>query len=216
MKSSNKKFTVKQIVAYAVSILCLIFCIGITIEVISANTQNRPPRVLGISVSYVPTDSMEPTIMAGEYIMFKKASFEDAEVGDIVIYRSNNNNMYIVHRVLEKYDDYLITKGDNNTLPDNDKIYPDMIYGEYVMTVGILSVFSGGISKNAIFFILIFIFIIMIGMQVVSIIIKSKTDEINKNTEEEKKKLLEQLRMEILQEELEKLRQQNKDKEDAE
>lgn len=215
MEGSKKKFTTKQIVSYVISILCLLLCIGITVEVISANTQKRPPRVFGISVSYVPTESMEPTIMAGEYIMFTKTSFDDVEVGDIVIYR-NSNDMYIVHRVIEKNNDYLIAKGDNNMLADTEKIYPDMVYGEYVMTVGILSIFSGGISKNAIFFILIIIFIIMIGMQVVSIVIKSKTEEINKNTEEEKKKLLEQLRMEILQEELEKLRQQNKDKEDAE
>ena len=209
MKSSNDKLTVKQIVSYVVSILCLVLCIAVTVEVISANTNNRPPRVFGISVSYVPTKSMEPTIMAGDYIMFCKRDFEDVELGDVIIYK-NSNDMYIVHRVIEKYDDYLIAKGDNNLVADSEKIYPDMVYGEFIMTIGILSIFSGGISKNAIFFILILIFVIMIAMQIVSMIVKSKTDELNKNTEEEKKKLMEQLRMEILQEELEKLKKQNK------
>ena len=76
------------------------------------------------------------------------------------------------------------------------------------MTLGFLSIFSGGISKNVVFTVLILIFLIMIIMQIVSIAIKNKADEIKKNTEEEKQLMLEKLKQEILAEELEKLKQQ--------
>ena len=196
---------IKRIASYVISILCLVLCIFITVEVIAANTQGRPPRVFGVSVSYVPTESMEPTIKAGEYVMYTKTSFNDVNVDDIIVYK-NSNDMFIIHRVIEKNSDYLIAKGDNNPVEDTENVTSDMVYGKYVMTIGILSIFSGGISKNLIFFILIIIFVIMIGMQIVSIVIKNKTDEVNKNIEEKKQVLIEQLKKEILEEELAKLK----------
>ena len=48
----------------------------------------------------------------------------------------------------------------------------------------------------------------MIIIQIVSIAIKNKADEIKKNTEKEKQLMLEKLKQEILAEELEKLKQQ--------
>ncbi len=211
-EQSPKKFlSVGRIVSYIISILCLVLCIFITIEVINSNRQHRPPRVFGFSVSYVPTESMAPTIAAGDYVMYSKTTFEKVGTGDIIVYKSSSG-IYIIHRVIEKHDDYLITKGDNNTIPDEEHITSDMVYGKYIMTIGFLSIFSGGISKNLIFFILILIFLAMIGMQVVSIVIKSKADKLKKNTEDERKLLIEQLKKEILEEELEKLRN-NKNKE---
>jgi len=212
ISSLKEKITVKQLIGYIITFICFIFCIAIAVEAISASTKNRPPRFFGISISYVPTASMEPTIMAGEYIMFTKTSFEDVENGDIIVYKSSRD-MYIVHRIVQVHDEYLITKGDNNLYQDNEKIYPNMVYGKYVTTVGILSIFSGGINKGVVFFLLMMVLVVMIGMQVASIVIKSKTEEINKNAEEEKKKMLDELRMEILQEELEK--QKNNENEDA-
>lgn len=209
--STKSKFSIKHIISYIASIFCLVLCIIITVEVICANTQGRPPRVFGISVSYVPTESMEPKIKAGEYVMYVQASFDDVKEDNIIVYK-NSNDMFIIHRVIEKNSDYLIAKGDNNPIEDTEEVTPNMVYGKYVMTLGFLSIFSGGISKNAIFFILIIIFVIMIGMQIVSIVIKKKTDEVNKNTEEQKKLLMEQLKREILEEELAKLRAQNTNK----
>lgn len=206
----KNKLTVKSIVAYSITIICFLFCIGIAVEVVSASVKHRPPRFFGISISHVPTKSMEPTIMAGEYIMFAKTDFDDVNVDDIIIYR-NSKDIYVVHRVIEKNDSFLITKGDNN-LYEDENIYPDMVYGKYITTVGILSIFSNGINKGLVFFLLMFVLVIMIVMQIVSIVVKNKTEQINNNIENEKKKLLEQMRLEILQEELEKMKNEQKDK----
>lgn len=210
-QSKEKNNKVGRIVSYIISILCLVLCIFITVEVIIANHEERPPKVFGLSVSYVPTESMEPTINAGEYVMYSQTSFDDVEVGNIIVYKSSTG-MYIIHRVIEKCDGYLITKGDNNTVQDKEYVTPDMVYGKYVMTIKLLSIFSGGISKNLIYFILIFIFVAMIGMQIISIVVKSKTEKIKKNTEDERKLMIELLKKEILEEELAKLKEQNKEK----
>ena len=205
---------VKTIIEYSLSFLCLFLCLYITIEVIRANTEGRPPRIFNISVSYVPTASMEPTINSNDYVMFVGADFNSVAVNDIIVYKSNTENKYIIHRVIEKYEDYLITQGDNNPIPDSEKITPDMVYGRYVMTLGLMStIFSGGISQNIIFIILVVIFVIMIIMQMVSIVIKNKTEKLKNDIEAEKEQLREELKKEILEEELRKIKEQNNKKE---
>lgn len=210
IEQKKTKSLVIRILSYTISLLCLILCIVIVVEVIQANRQNRPPRVFGLSISYVPTASMEPTISAGEYVMYSKTTFDEVDVGDIVVYR-NSEGIYIIHRIIEKQENYLITKGDNNALADNGRVTSDMLYGKYITTVGLLSIFSGGISKNLIFFILIFIFLAMIGMQITSIILKSKTEKMKKSSEADRALLIEELKKQILKEELEKLKNENKE-----
>lgn len=204
----EKKKKISHVLTYVFSILCLVLCVFITVEVIQSNQQKRPPRILGLSLSYVPTESMEPTIMPGDYVLYSQADFEDVSVGDIIIYR-NDSDIYVIHRVIEKGENFLVTKGDNNPIAD-DPISPERVYGKYIMTVGFMSLFSGGISKNVIFVILIIIFFIMIIMQIISIVVKSKIEKNNADYEESKKLMLEQLRKEILEEELEKIRNKNK------
>lgn len=209
-KPEQSQKSVGRIISYCISMLCLILCIFITVEVINSNRQQRPPRIFGLSVSYVPTASMEPTISAGEYVMYGKTDFEDVNVGDIIVYKSSSG-MYIIHRVIEKNTEYLTTKGDNNAISDTEQITPDMVYGKYIMTIHFLSIFSGGISKNLVFLILILIFTAMIVMQIISIVLKQKTEKLKKDSEADRKLLLEQLKKEILEEELEKLKQSHKE-----
>lgn len=211
-KKKDGKLTKKDIIAYIISAICMILCIFITIEVISANVSKRPPRIFGYSVSYVPTKSMEPVIMAGDYVLYKKATFDSVEEKDIIVYR-NFDDIYIIHEVISKNteDGYIIAKGVNNALADTEKVTADMVYGKYIMTVDFLSFLSGGVNQNAIFIILIGIFVIMLIMQTVSVVIKKKTDDINKKSDEDKKLLLEQLKNQILAEELEKLKKQNEE-----
>ena len=91
-----------------------------------------------------------------------------------------------------------------------------MVYGKYITTLGFMSIFSGGISKNLIFFILVIIFILMIVMQVFSMFVKGKTDELKKSKEEEKSKLIEELKLEVYKEELARLKalRENQEKEE--
>ena len=228
--NGNKKIKKSSIIGYIVSILCLLLCLYITIEVINANTKNRPPRIFGLSISYVPTGSMEPTIGARSYVMFKTADIDDFKAGsgtieenhenmsgDIVVYYNSLEKKYIIHRVVEVGEDeegkYLITWGDNNQTYDMGesealKVRDSMVYGKFVTTVGILSFLSGGTNTNAIFFILVLIFVIMIGMQVAQIFIKGKTNEIKKKQDEQKELLREEMKRQILEEEIAKLKAQ--------
>lgn len=214
MEEKNKKETplYKNVISYVVSFLCILLCLYITIEVINANTHNRPPRIFNLSVSYVPTGSMEPTISAGEYVLFKKATFDSVDVDDIIVYYNKEEAKYIIHRVIEKNEalQIITTKGDNNSVADQIEVTPGMIYGKYVTTLGFMAIFSGGINQNLIFFILVIIFVLMLAMQISSIFIKGKTDKIKEEKEKQKALLKEEMKRQIIAEELAKLKEELK------
>ena len=207
------KNKIKKIISYILTLLCVVIVLLTSIEVISATKDSRPPSLLGYSISYVPTESMEPEIEAGEYIYYKKTSFDDVDVDDIIIYKSKSGQMkgkYIVHRIVEKHDDYLIVKGDNNVINDSEHVTSDMVYGKYIDKVEILNFITRGLSVNALFFILMVLFIILLVLQFISVFAKTKKEEIEKKLEEDKQILLEQMKQEILKEELEKLKNNKK------
>ncbi len=196
--------------------LCILLCLYITIEVIAANTNHRPPRIFGLSVSYVPTQSMEPTIKAGSYIAFGYATFDNVSEGDIVVYHNDDENIFVVHRIISKDEEkgIIVTKGDNNSVQDPLVITREnnMIYGKYITTLGFMAIFSGGINQNLIFFILVIIFVIMLGMQIFSMILKGKTEALKEEKEKKKELLREEMRRQILEEELAKLKEDNNEK----
>lgn len=210
-KQEKQEPLYKKIIGYVVSMLSILLCLYITIEVINANTNNRPPKIFGLSVSYVPTPSMEPTIKTGSYIMFVEANFDSVQNGDIIVYYNDKEAKYIVHRIIEKNEEtrVITTKGDNNQLADDIEVKPNMIYGKYLTTLGFMAIFSGGINQNLIFFILVVIFVLMLGMQIASIFINKKKDELKENKEKKKELLREEMKRQILAEELAKLKAEN-------
>lgn len=232
LSSGKKKKKKNTIIGYIVSILCLLLCLYITIEVINANNHNRPPKIFNLSISYVPTESMEPTISAKDYILFKGIKFSDVYCGssdnpeenhqtgsgDIIIFYSKKEKKYIVHRAVGKGIDengnkYIITWGDNNESCDTERVTSKMVYGKYVTTLGILNIFSGGINKNIIFFILVLMFLIMIGMQVFQMTLSQKAKKIKTDRQKEEEKFKEELKMQIMKEELERIKEYNRKKE---
>ena len=137
--SGNKKSKKNSIIGYIVSILCLLLCLYITVEVINANNHNRPPKIFNLSISYVPTSSMEPTIFAEEYVLFKGIKYKDVytgsyatpeenhqyQSGDIIVFYSHKDDKYIIHRAVgrgidENGNEYIITWGDNNATQDEE------------------------------------------------------------------------------------------------
>ena len=206
----KKKVKKSNIVLYVITSILITLCLYIGISVFVGNINNRPPRVFGLSFSYVPTKSMEPEIMAGDYVMFSQASFEGTNVGDIVVYYNKVEDKYIIHRVIEKTTDYLVCKGDNNPTQDSTKVTSDILYGKYITKVDFLKVFSGGINKIAVYIVIIVLIILFFVVQIISYIVKAKQEELKEAREEEMNLLREEMRNEILKEELEKLKDKDK------
>ncbi|MDE5565890.1 MAG: signal peptidase I [Anaeroplasmataceae bacterium] len=205
-----------KIIGFVLTILCIVLCLYIAIEVIVASSSERPPRFFGVSISNVPTSSMEDTIHRGDFVLFKKASYNDIVVNDIIVYRSKTGDMagnYIIHRVIEVHDDYLITQGDNritNPLPDTEQITSDMFIGKFVCVLGFMKVFSK-MNRSVAFLILILIFLALVILQATSLFLKHKKNQLEEKKKQDALMDIELLKKQILEEELAKIRNQKKE-----
>ena len=215
-KDKKKKSFRKTLIEGIIGIVMILLCLYVTLTVVISNKKGVPPSVFGLSVSYVPSKSMEPTIHSGDYILFRKASFNGIEVDDIIIYKNKSEDKFVVHRVISiNYDDdnkkYFVTKGDNNTSEDTVKVYENIFYGKYVTRLTILSG-KGSTSSNLIFISLIIIFILMITAQITQIVLTKKNQTRKEEAEKSQLKyeqLKEQMKLEIMKEELEALKKKN-------
>ncbi|MCS7099492.1 MAG: signal peptidase I [Sulfolobales archaeon] len=70
-----------------------------------------------VALAVVEGTSMEPTLQPGDLVIIvKRVSPREISVGDVIVYRRGRN--LIIHRVIKVEGSTLITKGDNNWLPD--------------------------------------------------------------------------------------------------
>ena len=196
-----------KIIYYSLIGIFTVLCFYISFEVINAIKSDLPVSLFSYSISYVPTDSMEDEIMPGEYVLFKKTSFEQVDEKDIIVYKSKSGDMkgnYIIHRVIEEHDDYFITMGDNNPLPDEEHITSDMVIGKYIKVVK----FAGMVNNNKTLLVVILSIFVLGGFisQFVTEYLKKQQEENKVEQQKRQQELLEQLKKEILEEELNKLK----------
>lgn len=127
-----KKVLIKIVsgISIAIVILAMVVIIMGTIAI----RQGKLMNAFGYSYSIVASPSMEPAIKTGAIIISKHVDFEDLEVNDVVIYRSEKFNRYIVHRVIRKVDGELEMKGDNNSSIDEEYVNPDNYYGKVIFS----------------------------------------------------------------------------------
>lgn len=88
-----------------------------------------------IVIYSVETGSMEENIHAGDYILVVKK--DKYEVGDVITYKSNN--AYITHRIIDKKNGEITTKGDANNIED-EKIDESVIVGKVMLSGGVLNI----------------------------------------------------------------------------
>lgn len=86
---------------------------------------------------FTDTNSMDPVIDAdANSIEITPVSTADIHVGDIISYKPENFNGYLIHRVIDINEDndgwYAIVKGDNLKNPDPEKVRFEQISGVLV------------------------------------------------------------------------------------
>ena len=80
---------------------------------------------------YLFDNNINNQIQIDDLIIVKDiTSLSDIDLYDVICYK-NNKNKQIVHRVIEKNNDYVITQGDANNVDDGIPVTLDMIVGKY-------------------------------------------------------------------------------------
>lgn len=89
--------------------------IGVYMTNASKVVGNQLPTPFGYGAAVVLSGSMEPEFSAGDLIIVKED--DNYDVKDIVVYQDGNH--LVVHRIIAKSGQEIITKGDANNVPDH-------------------------------------------------------------------------------------------------
>ena len=111
------------------------------------------------SKEIVISGSMEPEIKTGSIAFISKnIDYENIKEGDIISYDLGKTK--VLHRVIDKNKEGLITKGDNNDVVDFGIVTRSQINGKYLFSIPLLGYMILFISKHILIlvcFIVIFI-----------------------------------------------------------
>jgi signal peptidase len=133
----------KRIGAAIVDILIVVlilFSVVISISSITAKANNGVPDVFGYTPFSVQTNSMNPTLVKGDYIFVEECDPTNLQVGDIISYFTIIDGTRVIntHRIVEVNAENDIiqyrTQGDNKeTNPEVDKLMvsPGDVIGKY-------------------------------------------------------------------------------------
>lgn len=109
------------------------------------------PRIGNISVFNIVSQSMTPTINVNDLIIIKKCPQEQIKEGDIITYKKKDKSI-VTHRVqnvkVENGQNIYTTKGDNNSVEDEEEISYSQVYGKYILKVKGIGKFAQEVQKN--------------------------------------------------------------------
>lgn len=163
--------------------LILIFIM--TVSIIGAKMRGRVPTVLGYSIMYVVSGSMEDEIPQGSYILIKTEKPEEVKINDVICFYSSDPAIYGIpntHRVVEEpivTDSGIefVTRGDANVANDLVNARGDMLIGVYVKTLVALTALANAISGNTLAFVFVGLLIAIIGMTAYSVVLAKKSSK---------------------------------------
>lgn len=192
---------IKKILGGIVDFLMLVvIVIAIGVTLVSLTSDNNGVSKVG---TYIPlnvkTESMEPTINEGDFIIVEECDPYELKVGDVISFLSSEQDEYIVktHRIvaIEGADSSksFITRGDNNPFDDDVPVYPVDVIGKWndvkLSKVGYILDFVS--SRYGFLFLIILplfiLFVYQIYRFIIVIIEEKNTAIIEKSKELEKK-----------------------------
>lgn len=107
-----------------VILILVLFCL---VWYLITGIATGKPNIMGYRIFYVPTESMVPVINPGDFVVGIPVDYEDVRVGDIVTYKSQSRGTTICHRVIERTEEGLVFKGDNNEEADAELVGDDEV-----------------------------------------------------------------------------------------
>ena len=172
-------------------LVVIVFAIGVTL--ISLNSGNNNVSKIG---KYIPlnvkTNSMEPTIMKGDFIVAEEVDTQDLKVGDVISFLATEEDTVIVktHRIISIDDSTndvsFITRGDNNEVNDSVPVFPSDVVGKWnnlrLSKVGTILDFVG--SQMGFLFCIVLPLLILFVYQIykfIVVIIEEKNAALNVN-----------------------------------
>lgn len=120
--------TIKKGLSWLISGLLIVLILFTLNMVITTKINGGKTTLLGNQLMVVLSGSMSPTFDTGSVVAVKPVRFEDIKKGDIITFKDVDGKT-VTHRVLEKQNLNLITKGDANDSKDSQQVTSDRVIG---------------------------------------------------------------------------------------
>lgn len=148
-------------ILYVILIILIYNIILVGISYISRQDFNG---IFGYKAYNITTNSMEPNINKGDIILIKKPKKEEKiKIGDVISFK--NDGQIITHRIVDISDTNgvkrYITKGDNNNVPDLQKISFEQIEGVEILRIPYLGQIVSAMENQVILLIIILLILII-------------------------------------------------------
>ncbi len=115
-------------------LVIIIIAIGVTLISLTSN-ENNVSKIGKYIPLNVKTNSMEPTIKKGDFIIMEECEPSNLEIGDVIAFFATEENQVIIktHRIVNIDDSpsgrSFITRGDNNDINDSVPVFPSDVIG---------------------------------------------------------------------------------------
>lgn len=187
---NKKRLTMSKVFSQLILIFAIIIIIFSSVFIIQIKVLNRNyANILGYTILEVQSGSMQKEILIGDLVIVKiltnsKENNEEQikeiiEVDDIITF--TKENYLITHRVIEKKEEDLITKGDANNTEDKPIYYSDIV-GKVVKIIPNIAIWKRVFSEKTVLIPLLS----GVTLLVVTLLIEDDS-EIKKESNEKKK-----------------------------
>ena len=176
IESIEKRKKKEKIFRNILKIVLIILLYNIILLGISTIDNNEGSGFCGFKSYIITTSSMEPDIKTGDVVICQKTDAKDLKEGDVITF--NKNGEVITHRIIkiETNDEinYYITKGENNTLEDNEIVEENQIKGKMIIKIPKMGIFIKALSNNII---LLIILLVILILSFIKILVSEKRDD---------------------------------------
>lgn len=149
-----------NVIGIVVMILLILICIPFTL-----------PKLFGMQLYEVKTESMEPTYPVGSVVYVKSAEATEVEVSDVITYTlGTDTDLVMTHRVIEilEEEQSFITKGDANPVEDAEPVSYRRLVGKPVLCLEGIAAISNFINSATGGKVIVGIFLLILGMWILS------------------------------------------------
>ena len=197
--------------AFDIALIAVILVLaGVIAYIMTMSSKGKAVSFFGKSVLLVVTGSMEPSISEGDYILIEKCDTDKLKEGDIITFTSHEEDIdgrLVTHRIIGiNADGSFETKGDANPVADSESVSPSQVEGRYTGRARFFEMISSFASPKK----LIMVFV-MIPLALVSLYEAKTLTKLLIQSRTEKKLSDEELKEQLIREEIEKEKQRLRD-----
>lgn len=151
-KQIQREKTIKKILKTLIlAILGMLLIINIAMLYQTKVNPDEIPHFGGISVFNIVSESMTGTINVNDVIVIKKCNENEIKKEDIITYKKEDGTI-VTHRIIKINKDQghnlYTTKGDHNTVEDEEKIRYEQVEGKYLFKISGMGNFVEELQKN--------------------------------------------------------------------